>query len=206
MPELQDGDIYLQFLESRRSRRQFGPGSVPPEEVDRVVQAAGWAPSPHKTRPWRFVIVTTPEIKARLVHRMAAAFESDLRNDGILSEDRIRARIQKSLDLLLPASALLIPCLYKEDLDRYPDAFRRAAEETMATQSLGAALQNVLLAAHARNIAACWVCAPLFCPDLVRSILDLPADFHPHMLVALGRPPREEPPERPAYALTVLHR
>ena len=38
MPEPRDGDIYLQFLESRRSRRQFGPGSVPPEEVDRIVQ------------------------------------------------------------------------------------------------------------------------------------------------------------------------
>ncbi len=205
MPETLDRDIYFRFLETRRSRRQFGPGEVPVEELDRIVQAAGWAPSPHKTRPWRFVIVSTRELQDRLVHEMADAFEADLRRDG-LPEDRIRARIQKSLDLLLPASALLIACLYKEDLDKYPDPFRQRAEETMATQSLGAALQNVLLAAHARDIAACWVCAPLFCPDLVRSVLDLPENFHPHILVAFGRPPLGEPPARPAHKLTIFHR
>ncbi len=205
MPETLDRDIYFRFLETRRTRRQFGPGEVPVEELERVVQTAGWAPSPHKTRPWRFVIVSTQDARERLVHQMAAAFEADLRKDG-LAEDRIRARIQKSLDLLLPASALLIACLYKEDLDKYPDAFRQGAEETMATQSLGAALQNILLAAHALDIAACWVCAPLFCPELVRSVLDLPEDFHPHILVAFGRPPLDEPPVRPAYELTILHR
>jgi F420 biosynthesis protein FbiB-like protein len=206
MPDSQDGEIYIRFLETRRSRRQFGPGDVPLEELDRIVRAAGWAPSPHKTHPWRFVIVSTPEVKDRLVREMAAEFEKDLRSDAILPEERIRARIQKSLDLLLPAKALLIACLYREDLDRYPDAFRQGCEEAMATQSLGAALQNILLASHAKDIAACWVCAPLFCPDRVRSVLDLPENFHPHMLVAFGRPPLEEPPARPLYELTVLHR
>ncbi|MFQ5693553.1 MAG: nitroreductase family protein [Nitrospinota bacterium] len=205
MPESGDGDVHLRFLETRRSHRRFGPGGVPPEELERIVRAAGWAPSPHKTRPWRFVIVSTRAVQERLVQEMASAFEADLRTDG-LPEARIRARIQKSLDLLLGAAALLIVCLYKEDLDRYPDAFRQAAEETMATQSLGAALQNVLLAAHARNVAGCWVCAPLFCPRVVRSVLDLPETFHPHALVAFGRPPAQTPPPRPAYGLTVLHR
>lgn len=206
MKKSQDGDFYLQFLESRRSRRQFGPGCIPVESLHRFIQAAGWAPSPHKTRPWRFVLVSTLEVKDRLIHEMAAAFKKDLRDDGFLSEERIRARIQKSLDLLLPASALLIACLYKEDLDRYPDAFRQQCEEAMGIQSLGAAVQNVLLAAHAENVAACWVCAPLFCPDVVRSVLDLPVHLHPHILVAFGRPPADEPPARPSFELSILHR
>ncbi|MFQ5913984.1 MAG: nitroreductase family protein [Nitrospinota bacterium] len=205
MHEHQDGDLYFHFLQTRRSRRQFGPGDVPVEELDRIVQAAGWAPSPHKTCPWRFVIVKAREVQERLVQEMASAFEADLRKDG-LPEERIRARIQKSLDLLLAAKGLLIACLYKEDLDRYPDDFRQVAEETMAAQSLGAAIQNILLAAHARDVASCWVCAPLFCPGTVRTVLDLPENFHPHALVAFGRPPLEEPPARPSYGLTVLHR
>ncbi len=205
MTEPLDGELCIQFLETRRSRRQFGPGDVPVGELDPIVRAAGWAPSPHKTRPWRFVIVFTREVQERLVHEMASAFEADLRKDG-LPEERIRARIQKSLDLLLTAKALLIVCLYKEDLDRYSDASRQAAEETMAAQSLGAALQNILLAAHARDIASCWICAPLFCPELVGSVLDLPGNFHPHALVAFGRPPLEEPPSRPPYELPILRR
>ncbi len=206
MTKLQDGVHYLQFLKGRRSRRQFGPGDIPIEILNRIVQAVGWAPSPHKTRPWRFVLITTPKVKTLLVHEMAAVFEKDLKDDGILSEERIQARIQKSLDLLLPASALLLACLYKEDLDHYPDAFRQKCEETMGAQSLGAAVQNILLAAHAENVASCWVCAPLFCPNVIQSILDLPTNFHPHILVAFGRPPKDEPPARSPFELPILHR
>lgn len=205
MPAHPVGDPCFRFLETRRSCRRFAPGDLPVGELEGIVRAAGWAPSPHKTRPWRFVIVHTRAVRERLAREMASAFEADLRGDG-LPEERVRARIQKSLDLLLGAGALLVGCLYKEDLDRYPDAFRQAAEETMAAQSLGAALQNILLAAHARDVAACWVCAPLFCPGLVRSVLDLPENFHPHALVALGRPLLEEPPPRPPYELAILHR
>lgn len=206
MTKLQDGVHYLQFLKGRRSRRQFGSGDVPIEILNRIVQAVGWAPSPHKTRPWRFVLVSTPAVKKLLIHEMAAVFEKDLKDDGILSEERIQARIQKSLDLLLPASALLLACLYKEDLDHYPDAFRQKCEETMGAQSLGAAVQNILLAAHAENVASCWVCAPLFCPDVIQSILDLPTNFHPHILVAFGLPPNDEPPARSPFELSILHR
>ena len=43
-----------------------------------------------------------------------------------------------------------------------------------AAQSIGAALQNLMLAAHATGLASCWMCAPLFCPATV--VGDLPED------------------------------
>ena len=49
----------------------------------------------------------------------------------------------------------------------------------MAVQSTAMAVQNMLLLAHAEGLAACWMCAPLFCPDTVRAALDLPADWQP---------------------------
>jgi nitroreductase len=57
----------------------------------------------------------------------------------------------------------------------------------------------MLLLAHAEGLAACWMCAPLFCPDIVRMALALPADWEPQALVTLGYPaapgrPRERHP------------
>ena len=61
-------------------------------------------------------------------------------------------------------------------------------EWLMAAQSTALALGNLLLAAHHEGLAACWMCAPLFAPDIVRDVLDLPADWEPQALITLGYP------------------
>ena len=55
-------------------------------------------------------------------------------------------------------------------------------------QSLGASLQNILLAATELGIVGFLKGAPLFCRDAVRDALDLPADWEPAFLVLLGYP------------------
>jgi nitroreductase len=69
----------------------------------------------------------------------------------------------------------------------------------MAVQSVAMALQNLLLAAHAEGLGACWMCAPLFCPDAVQTALDLPDDWEPQALISLGYPagPGKQRPRKP---------
>ena len=73
-----------------------------------------------------------------------------------------------------------------EDMDRYADPARQNAEYLMAVQSAAMAGQNLMLAAHAAGLAACWMCAPLFCPEVARDALGLPADWQPQGLITLG--------------------
>jgi nitroreductase len=61
----------------------------------------------------------------------------------------------------------------------------------MAGQAVAAALQNMLLRASELGLGACWMCAPLFCPDVVRQTLGLPADWEPQALLTLGFPADE---------------
>jgi nitroreductase len=56
----------------------------------------------------------------------------------------------------------------------------------MAVQGTAMASQNLLLAAHAEGLAACWMCAPLFCPDVVRGALGVADHWQPQGLIALG--------------------
>ena len=74
------------------------------------------------------------------------------------------------------------------DMDCYPDEQRQKNEWLMAVQSTALAGQNLLLAAHALGLGACWMCAPLFSPDIVRQTLDLPTDWQPQALITAGYP------------------
>ena len=164
--------------------RQYLEQPVPDELVRDVLEAARWAPSPHGRMPWRFAVLTEHTIKMRLADAMAGAWSHNLEMDG-QSPEIVATRLVKSRQRLA-APALILACLFLEDLDRYPDAGRQASETTMAIQSLGAAVQNLLLKAYQLGLDAGWMCAPLFCPDVVVEALDLDRRLIPHALITLG--------------------
>jgi nitroreductase len=56
----------------------------------------------------------------------------------------------------------------------------------MAIQSLGCAVQNMLLMAYSLGLDGGWMCAPLFCPEVVAGALDLDPALTPHALITLG--------------------
>jgi len=120
---------------------------------------------------------------------MGQAWRRDLEADGV-AEERIQHLLSRSHRRLSQAPVLLLACVVAEDARQWPDQRRRAAERQMFAHSLGAALQNLMLAAHARGLGTCWLSAPLFCPQAVRRALDLPPTFQPQALIALGYPQR----------------
>lgn len=173
------------IIRGRRSVRGFKPDPVPREIVVAAIEAAGWAPSPHGRQPWRFAVVETPPRRTALADAMAATWDAQLRLDG-QDEATVRRRLERSRERLVIAPVLVVPCLYLDDLDVYPDPDRQQAETVMAIQSLGAAVQNFLLSIFAAGFDAGWMCAPLFCPDIVRDALGLDASLHPHALIPVG--------------------
>jgi F420 biosynthesis protein FbiB-like protein len=186
------------FVEARRSIRSFAPGSIPRDVLDALVAAACLAPAPHHSRPWRFVVVDADATKQALAAGMAARWRVDLEGDGAAAA-RIDELLDASVTKLSTAPVLVLGCLTWDGLDRYPDEARRRAEWGMALLSLGAAVENLMLAATELGLASCWVAAPIFCPEAARDALTLPEEWLPHALVLLGRPdptymPRARPP------------
>jgi nitroreductase len=58
----------------------------------------------------------------------------------------------------------------------------------LAQQSLGAAMQNLLLTVHALGLGACWFCGPGFCKETVRKVLGIPEAVEPEAFVIIGYP------------------
>jgi F420 biosynthesis protein FbiB-like protein len=175
------------FLEARRSIRAFTDEPVDTALLDAIVEAACIAPAPHHSRPWRFAVVTTDRGKRALADGMGARWRADLGRDGVASA-RIDELVGASHRKLTGAPALVLACLTWSGLDRYPDASRQQAEWGMALLSLGAAVENLMLAAAHHGLASCWVAAPIFCADEARDALELPAEWRPQALVLVGRP------------------
>jgi F420 biosynthesis protein FbiB-like protein len=135
---------------------------------------------------------------------MGDRWRRDLEDDGV-TPARVDELVGASHRKLTGAPALLLGCLTWEGLDRYPDEERQRAEWGMALLSLGAAVENLMLAAAAADLASCWVAAPIFCPAEARDALELPDDWLPHALVLVGWPdPEYTAPTRPPVPLDGL--
>jgi coenzyme F420-0:L-glutamate ligase/coenzyme F420-1:gamma-L-glutamate ligase len=189
------GRTVLDAVRGRRSVRSYLQKEVPEELVNGVLEAGRWAPSPHGRQPWRFAVVTREETKERLAAAMGEEWRSNLEMDG-QSPEIVEKRLEGSRRRLLDAPALVLLCLYLEDLDGYPDAERQESEITMAVQSLGAAAQNMLLAAYDLGLDAGWMCAPLFCPEKALEALGLDPELIPHALLTLGYAEGDPPARR----------
>lgn len=196
------GVDFLLVARGRRSVRQYQKRAVPRLLIERILEAAAWAPSPHGRQPWRFVVLTQPELRARLAQAMGSEWKRNLEMDGEPAEV-VAIRLEKSHQRFVHAPVIVIPCLYLAELDQYADRSRQSAEETMAVQSLGAAVQNMLLAAYSLGLDTGWMCAPLFCPEVVSRALGLEAALTPHALITLGYA-ASDPARRPHRPLDEL--
>ena len=167
-------------LHTRRSIRRYTDQPVPSDLIDQLLEAATRAPSSHNSQPWRFAVITNSDVKAQLADGMAER----LRADRLRAADRvaeIERDVTRSRERITAAPAVIVACLSTIGLDDH-------YERLMALQSVAAAIQNLLLAAHGAGLGACWMAAPLYCPDVVREVLRLPDDWEAQALITIGYP------------------
>jgi coenzyme F420-0:L-glutamate ligase / coenzyme F420-1:gamma-L-glutamate ligase len=180
---------------ARRTIRAFTGAPVDVKIVRRAVATALTAPAPHHSQPWRFVILSSAAARSALVDAMREAWIGDLRRDGFTPE-QIGRRIRRGEPLRL-APLIVVPCLLTDAAHDYPDERRSLAEQAMFTVSMGAAVQNLLIALAVDGLGSAWISSTLFCAGVAARAMDLPAGWRPMGAIAVGHP-AEQAKARPA--------
>ena len=133
---------------------------------------------------------------------MTERWRDDLRRDG-KSAAAIDARVARGR-ILYDAPELIVPFLVPDGAHDYPDNARTAAEHTMFTVAVGAAVQGLLVALAVRGVGSCWVGSTIFAPEDVRDQLELADDWEPLGAVAIGYPVEPLTPREPVPTADLL--
>ncbi|PKM05491.1 MAG: 5,6-dimethylbenzimidazole synthase [Gammaproteobacteria bacterium HGW-Gammaproteobacteria-6] len=164
-------------IRERRDMRHFSGGTVPPEQLTRLLQAAHQAPSVGLMQPWRFVRITRPELRTA-IHRLVE--QERLRTAEALgerAEDFMRLKVEGILD----CAELLVAALPD---GREQHVFGRRTLPEMDLASVACAIQNLWLAARAEGLGLGWV--SLFEPQALAELLGMPAGARPVAVLCLG--------------------
>lgn len=170
-------EVIIEALKNRRSIGRVKKDEVPKETIQQILEAATWAPSHHNTQPWRFFVMTG-EGRRMLGEGYALVQLAQL---GELSEEEFEKHVRKAF-----RSPVVIAVICSPSDD--PRAVRE--EELAAAQ---AAVQNMLIAAHALGLGAIWRSgAPMYHPVMNKQF-KLREDEEIVGLVYLGIPDMTPP-------------
>ena len=185
---------FLDLVKNRRTIRRFKPDPVPDEDVDKIIEAARWAPSGYNMQPWEFVIIKDKKLKDAVVgwvrdyHKLIMKTES-------AREPWQRVPRRPSIDpekdyRVAPVFILLLGDT--RTLKGLPTAMRYDAErrQTIHTSSLANAYLYMNLAATTLGLATEWVSsvATAYPQCLVKDLLGIPAELEIYDMMALGYP------------------
>jgi coenzyme F420-0:L-glutamate ligase/coenzyme F420-1:gamma-L-glutamate ligase len=184
-------------VRARRSVRAFRDEPVPRAAVDKAISLAVQAPAPHHSSPWRFALVESAEERAGLSKAMGDAWRKDLTSDG-LAPEKIEGILSRSHELLTHTPLLTICFADLTKAHDYPDGRRERAEWSLFAHSVGAALQTYMTSLATDGISSCWISAPVFCGDTLKSYFSLAPEVEPMALVLVGyASPEYQPRPRP---------
>ncbi|HEY4463098.1 MAG TPA: coenzyme F420-0:L-glutamate ligase [Streptosporangiaceae bacterium] len=180
---------------ARRTVREFTAEPVDVAAVHRALAAAITAPAPHHSTPWRFAVLESAPSRTGLCDAMLGAWTADLRRDGF-TEEQIARRVRRG-EPLRRAPLIVVPCLVTDAAHGYPDERRNRAERDMFVISIGAAVQNFMVALAVESLGSCYISSTLFCPDVAAGAMGLPDGWQPMGAVGIGHaaaPPAPRPP------------
>lgn len=174
--KIEQAAVYRAIFE-RRDMRHFSGGSVPEEQLQRLLLAAHHAPSVGLMQPWRFVRVRSQSVR-QSIHTI-------VEQERLLTAEALGKRQDEFMKLkvqgVLDAAEILVVAMPP---GREQHIFGRRTIAEMDMASAACAIQNLWLAARAEGLGMGWV--SMFCPKQLAALLHMPVGSLPVAVLCLG--------------------
>jgi 5,6-dimethylbenzimidazole synthase len=187
-------DLYTAIRE-RRSCRTFLPDPVSEDAIEKILEAAIWAPSPINGQPWEFIVITNQQVKEKLFA------EGDRACKWALEKSGWKWLGHYNVDFLqcAPVIIAVIGDPKKSGADTFMDEGGAGYQHACA-----AAVQNMHLMAHSLGLGSLWY--TLYDMKNVRKILNVDPEKRVMALICIGKPggkpqqtPRKEVKDKTTY-------
>lgn len=142
-------DNLIEIMKKRRTIRKFKSDPIPNECVEKVIEAARWAPSGANTQPWEFIIVKDKKTKGEIANIFLEYTKREQKQDREFPFGQIESLRKKYVD----PPVLIVVCSDPRFKEAYPMGSHR---DRILDVSMGAAIENLLLAATALGIGTAW--------------------------------------------------
>ena len=204
------GDI-LDVLSSRKSIRRYKPDPVPDNLIDKILEAARWAPTGENYQPWKFIVIKNQEIRNRIGELSKVG--SGSRMTAWFCMGQMQKRFEKIKDPIKRAEVLRF--MYSGEVSEFCKQSPVIIAVIGDLQSgsvdvpydLSAATENILLEAHSLGLGACWVHGPVASTrdaKKFKEILKIPTGMGQYKViayVAIGWPAEKRKHPRPKLPL-----
>jgi nitroreductase len=205
---------FLDVLKSRKSIRRYKPDPVPDEMIDKILEAARWAPTGENYQPWRFIVIRDQETRNKIGDLSRQGSGSRMTAWYCLNE--LQQRFEGIEDPVKRAEVLefMYSGRVSEFCKQAPVVIAVIGDLRVGSvdvpYDLCAAMENMILQAHAMGLGSCWVYGPVASTrDAIRfkKILGIPLGMGYYKVLsylAIGFPKEQRKHPRPKLPLEAM--
>jgi nitroreductase len=169
----------LEAIATRRSNRRFKADPIPQDVLEKILNAAIMAPSGKNRQPWCFVVVREGKREEMIAQMRAGIAKFKARGENIGSAEGTAAVMEQA-----PVTVFIFNTAGKHPwLDR---SIEETVWDMVNIQSIGAAIQNICLTAHALGLGSLWIADVLYAYEELEAWLG--QDTQMVAAVSLGYP------------------
>lgn len=158
-------------ITSRSTAKAVAAPGPTPEQSARLLEAAGHAPDHGRLKPWRFVAIDGPA-REDFANAVAQARRDQIPGFTDEQMELEREKIRRTPSIVVAA------CVVRRDIPKVPEI-----EQVIA---VGAAVENLLLAANDLGLGVMWKTGPAAYSPRVKRAVGLAADDHIVAILHLG--------------------
>ncbi len=194
---------FREVVKKRTSIRKFKDKPVPLRDLKLMAKYAGMAPSVNNSQPWKFLAVTNKSKLIKMAEAVNGKLDELMPDTSLENIQNVKKAVEHFSTYFVDAPAIIVVLNepYEAVIDKALEKLELSHEEIDKLrnhpniQTIGAAVENLLLSAVNLGYGGCWLTGPLVAREELESILKVKAPYRIAACVAIGKPFEKQKPK-----------